>query len=85
MNCCYHRTPFQAELPILQLHLGASLQGNTCFQQRVLFGIFGLLWLQLAPSMHQGPALLKAMQVHQMLIQIAVLVGFTPTALLVQF
>ena len=46
---------------------------------------FSLLWLQLAPSMHQGPALIKAMQACQILIQIAVLLGFTPTASLAQF
>ena len=35
--------------------------------------------------MHKGPAILKAMQVCQILIQIAVWAGFTPTASLAQF
>ena len=35
--------------------------------------------------MQWGPALLKPMQVHQILIQIAVLAGFTPTASIVHF
>ena len=86
MNCCSHREPF----PCAGMHFTAVLRSQPAAHhllptEGAVLAYFSLLWLQLAPSMHQGPALLKTMQVGQILIQIAVLVGFTPAASIAQF
>ena len=73
MNCCYCGDPS----PSAAMHSTAVLRSQPVVHhllptEGTVLAHFGLLQLQPAPSMHQGPALLKAMQVCQILIQIAV-------------
>ena len=88
MNCCYHRDPSISPSAATwkSCTRGDTLQHITCFPQRVLFwhtlAVFSCSWL---PACNGALPLLKAMQTCQILIQIAVLVGFTPTASIVQF
>ena len=88
MNCCYCGDPSVSPSAATQKSCtrGASLQHITCFPQRALFwhtpAIFGCSQL---PACTGVLPLLKAMQACQILIQIADVAGFTPTASVVQF
>ena len=69
--------PFKCNYAFYSCTRDPACSTTAAYNRGCYLAYFGLLWLQLAPSMHQGTALLKAMQAHQILIQIAVLVGFT--------
>ena len=87
MNCCYcGDLSISPSAATWQAALGEPACSTSPASYRGCYlAYFSFLWLQPAPSMHWGHAPFKAMQVHQILIQIPVMAGFTPMASIAQF